>query len=351
MPALFQVLSTQNQYGTKVLQKPGVMSVGTGYKLVGGKPTNELSLVIGVKKKKPFSVLSKSEVIPEIIDGISTDIIEIGTPVCQAKRGRPKKQSDPIEPTKTFRPIFPGISIGHYQTTAGTFGCVVKRGTEKFILSNNHVLANCNNAVLGDPIYQPGPYDGGNDTLQIGILEQFVRLTYTSDPDPPKAEPTCGVAKSVVRIANSIAQALGSEHRLTAFRVTKPSALAVAPNLVDAALARPSVDMVETIAEIGIPKGTKEAELGMAIQKYGRTTKYTTGTITQINVTIQVDYDGKTAVFQNQLIAGNMSAGGDSGSAVLDMDGNIIGLLFAGSDTITIINPIQSVLTALSVEV
>jgi hypothetical protein len=46
-----------------------------------------------------------------------------------------------------------------------------------------------------------------------------------------------------------------------------------------------------------------------------------------------------------------MSAGGDSGSAVLDESDRVIGLLFAGSESTTIINRIQNVLEALNVEI
>jgi hypothetical protein len=55
------------------------------------------------------------------------------------------------------------------------------------------------------------------------------------------------------------------------------------------------------------------------------------------------------AQFRDQLLAGPMSQGGDSGSAVLDNDRKIVGLLFAGSDQTTIINRIQNVFSLLGV--
>jgi len=67
-------------------------------------------------------------------------------------------------------------------------------------------------------------------------------------------------------------------------------------------------------------------------------------------VTVSVDYGGKIAIYKNQLMAGAMSQGGDSGSAVLDMNKQVVGLLFAGSNTTTIMNPIQLVLDALGVQ-
>lgn len=48
-------------------------------------------------------------------------------------------------------------------------------------------------------------------------------------------------------------------------------------------------------------------------------------------------------------MAGAMSQGGDSGSAVLDENNRLVGLLFAGSDNSTIINRIEHVFSALDV--
>jgi hypothetical protein len=124
-------------------------------------------------------------------------------------------------------------------------------------------------------------------------------------------------------------------------------------NTVDCALAKPlSPDLVSPdILNIGVPIGLGTVTLGTALQKMGRTTGYTTGQITQLDVTVSVDYGGKIAAFRNQLMAGAMSQGGDSGSAVLDMNKQVVGLLFAGSATTTILNPIQHVLDALQVQV
>jgi ribosomal protein S3 len=104
------------------------------------------------------------------------------------------------------------------------------------------------------------------------------------------------------------------------------------------------------ILGIGAPQGVREGALGMEVQKSGRTTGHTTGRITQIDVTVQVDYEGQTVTFVDQFMATAMSQGGDSGSAVLDMEGYVTGLLFAGSEMATLINPIQLVLQELDVE-
>jgi len=89
------------------------------------------------------------------------------------------------------------------------------------------------------------------------------------------------------------------------------------------------------------------------VHKTGRTTSYTTGRITAINATIDVNYGGgRIARFRDQIVTTNMSAGGDSGSVVAErQDNRAVGLLFAGSPVATILNQIQHVRSLLRVEI
>ena len=81
-----------------------------------------------------------------------------------------------------MRPVPGGISIGHTEITAGTFGCLVKRGSDTYILSNNHVIANSNDAQVGDVIIQPGPVDGGTSPADdIARLAEFIPMSYQGD--------------------------------------------------------------------------------------------------------------------------------------------------------------------------
>jgi hypothetical protein len=110
----------------------------------------------------------------------------------------------------------------------------------------------------------------------------------------------------------------------------------------------------------GKPKSTTaSASVGMQVQKYGRTTALTKGRVYATNATVNVQYDQGVARFVGQIIItpGNFSAGGDSGSLVVKSDRNAnennkpVGLLFAGSQTITVANPINAVLSAFGVSV
>jgi hypothetical protein len=292
-----------------------------------------MCLITLVRQKLPLDGLSPASVVPKQLDGVLTDVVEIGD--VRALQAR----------TARWRPAPAGVSIGHYRITAGTLGTVVhdRTSNERLILSNNHVLANSNDASPGDPILQPGAADGGTTASDvIAHLERFCPIQFSVEPG------TCSIASSFAEIGNTIASLLGASHRVQAIRVN-PQAV----NLADCAVARPvnDSDVLDEILEIGTVSGTLEATLGMAVRKSGRTTALTTGTINVLDATVNVSYGtGRTAQFDNQLIAGPMSQGGDSGSLVVAADSlKAVGLLFAGSDQSTIFNPIQAVLDCLNI--
>jgi hypothetical protein len=325
---LSTVLSAKQNHLHRLLSRPNVVACGIGYKVTADGPTDELSVIVSVTRKLPAAQLTESDIVPRSIDGIKTDVIETG--IFRALQG----------PRDRWRPVIPpGVSLGHINVTAGTFGCLVERGNELFILSNNHVLANANQAQPGDPILQPGRHDGGNPEDQIATLADYVPLDFGG------SVPTCNLASAVEKALNALAGAAGSSHRIMAYQQTEGR------NQVDAALAKPSApdSVTPEILSIGRPQGTHQATLGTSVKKSGRTTGYTEGRIIQIDVTSQVAYGPGQATFYSQLMATGMSAPGDSGSAVLDMENYIIGLLFAGSDSATLINPIQPVLQSLNV--
>ena len=318
-----------------LLKRQNVVGVGVGYKESQGVLTNELAVTINVTKKMPAAQLAESDKVPRDLDGVRTDVVETG----RFLAGQAVVQTQTTK-DRWRQQIPPGVSLGHVDVTAGTFGCLVRRGNQIFILSNNHVLANVNSAQPGDPIIQPGRYDGGTLADKVAELAEFIPLDFGGE------SANCNVATGIEKSLNWVAETLGSKHRLLAYR-TAPG-----QNLVDAALARP-LDPAQFVAEIfkiGCPKGVRQATLGTKVQKTGRTTEYTQGIITQIDVTTSVDYNGRMANCTGQLMATGMSAGGDSGSAVLDEDGLVIGLLYAGSGSATLINPIQTVLQLLKVE-
>jgi hypothetical protein len=210
------------------------------------------------------------------------------------------------------------------------------------MLSNNHVLANSNQAQQGDPILQPGPADGGRvETDTVAGLMRYVPIQFQQEP------PTCGLAMTVATIANLAAKLLGSQHRLEVIKVD-PEAV----NVADAAVAKPvnGVELMDEILDIGVVGGTTPAKLGMQVRKSGRSTGFTSGRITVLDATLNVNYGDRVARFEDQIVTTAMSSPGDSGSLLVAGDSLLaVGLLFAGSSQATIYNPIQRVLDALKV--
>jgi hypothetical protein len=313
----------------QLLGRENVVATGIGYKTIGGRKTDQMSIVCSVARKMPTDQLKSGQQVPQAIEDVPIDVVQTG----------PIRALQP--PTEKFRPAPGGVSIGHFAITAGTLGCLVKKNGRTYILSNNHVLANSNDAQIGDAILQPGPYDGGRpEQDKIAELAGFVPIHIIGMPSD------CPTATGAADFLNAVARLLGSDARLQAVSTRQVD------NLVDAAIARPlSDDLVQDeILQIGSLNGTASGDLGMAIRKSGRTTGLTSGEIMQVDVTVNVQYgEGRIARFTDQLMAGAMSQGGDSGSAVVDDQNRLVGLLFAGSDQSTIINRIENVFTALEI--
>jgi hypothetical protein len=332
---------------------PNVVGVAAGVKWTDGEPTGEPALLVLVTHKVPEDELPSASRVPRRMRDMQTDVMAIGYPIAggglplasgpqmqlradglalHVGESAPPIVVAPQTLARRIRPAEGGYSVGHVNITAGTIAtCVydflpgastnppapgVGNPPRYYILSNNHVLANSNNGMPGDPILQPGPFDGGtNPADRIASLSRFIPITF--DPPTPVAQ-----------------------HR----------------NLVDAAVAEGEFhDLDREIFWTGYVRGWRRkanVPVGLVVQKSGRTTNYTVGRVTAINATVDVGFGGgRVARFVDQIITTNMSAGGDSGSLVTTLDDVAVGLLFAGSEAATILNQIENVRALLRVEV
>lgn len=301
------VIQAKRDWVKKLFLMKGVITCGVGFKHVSDQFTQELAVCVGVEKKLKLSEVADHDLVPSAVDGITTDVLEVGKIVAQGPdRG-------------LYRPCPGGCSVGHRRVTAGTLGSWFQLGNRVVMLSNNHVLADTNKGQLGDPIYQPSVMDGG--AYEAHIVATLCDFHYIRFPSAP----WMSLLRAYLR---KFLPGIRSE-----------------TNLVDAALAEashPELAVLEINGPIR-PRGFGDPTLGMAVQKVGRTTGHTTGNIEQIRVTVRVDYDGQLATFEDQVMTHSMSGGGDSGSIVLDFDNTIVGLLFSGSPFVTLITPIRHV--------
>ena len=244
-----------------------------------------------------------------------------GVPVIVANIGKVSAHDVFID---RYRPVECGVSGGSfnyyrsnqrgYVYDGGTIGCVVQKSGKKYFLSNNHVFAHANREQIGAPVVQPGLIDVG------------------------------GVQKTEDIVAN-----------LSAFNTILFGALRNT-NVIDAAIAeiKPGIEFdCAMISGYTASTVVATAEIGMAVKKTGRTTGLTFGEVTDVNVTIVVNYglDGK-ARFDNQIGFTDIAGPGDSGSLIVTESGNQpLGLEFAGSDVASFGNPIQEVLDYFGVQI
>ena len=305
---LDRAIAAQERHTAALMRIPGV--VGTA---VGSLPNGQA--VIRILLERP-----NVPGLPEVLDDI---------PVTKTVTGMVVAFSDP---TKRQRPAPIGFSIGHPAITAGSIGArVVNASQQLFVLSNNHVLANSNGASIGDAALQPGPFDGGTSADQVGTLFAFQPVNFSG-------------GSNTIDAAIAVTDVLSVDN-------SSPT---------DDGYGMPSAQIWGDGNNDGI-FDNKNALLNQPVQKYGRTTKLTHGTITGINATLSICYEvviifcTKSATFVDQLIIepGAFSGGGDSGSLIVtdDLNRNPVALLFAGSSTQTIGNRIDLVLNRFSVKI
>jgi hypothetical protein len=308
--------SARAAYSTRAISYQldlNIVGVGIGKKIKGGQPTGTDAVRVYVNRKFPKAQIPQPQLVPAVIRGVPTDVVETGRFKAFTMAPLP-----PTTPTDRWRPIRPGTSIGPPPignlVEAGTLGAIVKSGGAQYILSNNHVLANEDKLPVGTAIFQPALLDKG-----IQATDRVASLSKTIPLSP--------------RGSNSVDCAIAAIDKT----------IAADPTIL------PKVGKLATTAPI-------DATDGMKVHKVGRTTGYTTGSVLDISADVNIQYDIGTLTFQGQILItpdlGQMfSDAGDSGSLIVDRGlGRATGLLFGGSPKSTIANHISDVLTALQIQ-
>lgn len=249
-----------------------------------------------------------------------------------AAAGKPSRGGADHKARQT-RPIQLGVSGGNAGDLAngyccsGTLGALVQDSAGKqYILSNTHVFAgdwidggNGKVAKVGDEINQSGLIDVGCKYIKEDIVANLSRWAQINSADPVDA-----------------------------------AIAAVIPGNVS-----PTGD----ILEIGpIANTTVAPSVGQAVKKSGRTTGFTRSSISSLNATITVGYTDECAggdyskTYIGQIIINNKGSrfldSGDSGSLMVEdvaTNPRAVGLLYAGSSSVAIANPINQVLSFFNV--
>lgn len=295
---------------------------------------DEDRVVVFVTQKEPDDCLTDEDHVEKRVanagDDVTVDVVDAGydeersgfdalsmfETVPEAAPGREGRH----------RPVPAGVSESNANLTAGTGGPYPTRVTDPddgttvwrddvesgdlVRLSNNHVYARSNAADPGAPILQPSPHDGGSDDDAVGELVGYVPI------------------EEGVRVDVAARSADPERDSATYFEL-----------------------------EAAWPTGVYREEYadlrGETVTKTGRTTGVTSADIEATSASVRVDFgeDHGPVLLREQLVAGPMSDGGDSGSPVFLEDGTLVGLLFAGSAEQTICNRIALIESELGVEI
>lgn len=280
-----------------------VVGVGIGPKIVDGKETKTLCVRLYVRHKLPHARIGKRFILPQAIDGVPVDVIEVGSP-------RLLSNGDP----QHMRPAQPGCVIAAAALTAisgdfpGTMGALVEDINGRlYILSNNHVLSVEETVPKGTAILQPGAPTKAN---RIGKLHTVVSFqpSFRTDVD-------CALAE------------------------------VVSPNDVNG-MPLPPVGPLSSAAVI-------PASVGMTVEKIGATTGHRIGKVTDIDADFQVEYDFLgTVLLENQIQIANIGEPfcdrGDSGALVVDRTTKqATGLLAVNMGGFALANHLSTVLSKL----
>ncbi|HHX88134.1 MAG TPA: hypothetical protein GX693_08180 [Firmicutes bacterium] len=330
------------RFGHAMFKKANVVGVGLGYREKGGQQTREQAMLVFVTKKVPKAELQSGDLVPRSVQGSIIDVVEIGEVKLLSENEGEEGNTWLTNRLGRLRPAPGGVSVGHLRVTAGTLGAVVKdyASGARLMLSNNHVLANSTSgedgrAVTGDPVLQPGSFDGGRypDDI-IGQLERFVPLYRTQQ----RSE--CQVANYWEGVANRMLSVLFPRYSIWLQRKDSRE------NLVDAAVARPQADedLLDQVLDIGAINGQGSAALGQEVKFSGRTSGFKQGQVIATEVSLYVQLTPlEQAYFTDQIMISAVSQPGDSGSLVVDGENRAVGLLFAGSDRVTICNRVENI--------
>jgi len=313
------IVETQRDFEVDLLSRENVVGVAVGNKITNGVDTKKPCLTVYVENKLGSAFMSVEDLIPSKLGSTDTDVVEThaimaGDQDVTTVDNTIARGVDANTLRTRQRPVEGGYSISHPEVTAGTYATAVVDANaipgippRYYLLSNNHVIANSNDASVGDPIIQPGTADGGSTAGDVvARLSRFV---------PIKFDGSC--------------------------------------NFVDAAIAEGEFhDLDREVYWIGYPGGVAGVEVGDEVRKTGRTTNYTSGRVIGVNATMNVNYGGgRVGMMCRQIVTTNMSAGGDSGSLLVDANNDAVGLLFAGSSRVTIHNDIRIVNAMLDIRI
>jgi hypothetical protein len=315
--AVQAVMSVQGEVTSDLMRQPEILGTAVGVDTAG---TPVLTVYVDRDSANAGEVIRN---LPRQFrgTGVQVELTDKFRAMARPGGGLTAKQDPPIQlgTSGGWR-----YDLANGYCCGGTLGSLVSIGGQQHILSNYHVLeadivlgGNNRVAQTGDPVIQPGLIDVNCTAANAQDVATLVKRSSL-----PSSNVDCAVARVIPGMVNSNG----------------------------------------AILEIGtISSTTVGASINQAVKKSGRTTGLTRSSVSGLNATISVAYDNEcaggaafTKTFTGQIVITNRGSkflnSGDSGSLMVEdvtTNPHAVGLLYAGSSTSAIANPINQVLSFL----
>lgn len=336
MTDLDVVLAVRDRIVREWIRFPGVVGIGIGGKLVNGRTTGELALVVSVVRKPRLDEIPPGERIPSEIDGVKTDIVVRRLPSLQ-------QSGAVLIDNETVRPIVGGTRLEgmtfqlkgiDFDLGFGSAGFLARTTDDNqiVIVTNHHVLHDLD--VEGD----------GKNFL---------------DPDLPATLPDPNASRPAKK---KIGRRVGQPD-LNNVSLCLPCCRHIMGNVYDSILSYqidgaivglatsvipPALDYRAAVHRVGAVTGERDlllpaeqpaiANASIVVQKRGIRTTYTRGYVTKVDESLErIDRGAQPFEHVMEVVPCppflSFSLAGDSGSAVTDLTGKLAGMLFAGTGT------------------
>lgn len=285
---------------------PNFTGCGIGFRRKNGKVTDEVVVIAMVRDKLPAGAVSRRRLLPATVSNGDT---EYGVDVVEVGRVRAAGDQQP-EPTggiggpyiARYTPPIQGSSISLLDpddypsnTAHGTFGCLV-RDTQKnnaiSVLSANHVIAEIDQASAGAAIIQPGWNDNGTSANTFATLTRTVPLEDGASVDAAIAKLT-DQSNYSQQTVNTLMNPISVSHPAVGMAVGWDTWGNCFLTRMDYTLEQLGCELLPATAS---DPCCVEPEIGVNIDKVGRTSGYTSSTIDAIAVQVSIDFPGVDTV-------------------------------------------------------
>jgi hypothetical protein len=73
-----KAMSVKRSYQEELMSKANVVGVGVGFQNKGGEKTDNVAIIVMVRRKLPKSQLAPQDIVPTELEGVPIDVQEVG---------------------------------------------------------------------------------------------------------------------------------------------------------------------------------------------------------------------------------------------------------------------------------